>query len=891
MNSNLTRRCDLLKPTNNHNEEIWVRIVPVASEPIIVCCAYRPPRTDHKEFLLNLDSSLSMIKANYPQTSYIITGDFNGKHSCWYEHDVTNAIGMDIHTWILSNNMHQHVHFPTHEYSGQLQSCLDLVVSNNEDLHVLPRPPLGKSDHIVIEGQFPIDDTPQPPKRKSMTWCWKQADVQGLRRSIKEANWTDILDTQDVNEAWTMLSTRIEVLAKEYIPCKYIAQHTPSKPWMTQAIKSAIKLKHQLFRNYHRDKSPENWSLFKIQRNVVCSLLRQAKSAYVIGMSESENTLAPLATQPPRLPRLHTLMRHLLKPKNTHIPDLHDANGAILATAEAKANALNTFFTSQSRKTAGDGELPEIRTAQASTATSEFTTSVTKVATLLSRIDTRKSTSPECIPARLLKLASAELAPYVNRIFELSLESGKLPRTWKDAIVTPVFKKGSRSDPGNYRPISLLSATSKILEKIVCEQIRKQVELYLPDKQSGFRKADGTVPQLTRLLHTMYEALDSGKNVFAVFYDLSKAFDRVWHRGLLAKIEHLGVTGKALDWVAAYLTDRRQKVQLEGTHSSWQVVPAGVPQGSILGPLFFLIYTHDLPSAVQADVECDQFADDTALLSIHTKRAPAVVEMQLGVNGTSKWLNEWRLQINISKTFAMEITRSTLPHPKPCILLGDANLELTNRQKHLGLVITPTLAWKEHTASVLLKAARILGLLRRLRHSLSQAALRYIYICYIRPILEYASVVWSNVSRTEADQLERFQRRAARLILGKPLFARVNHSELLTEANLPTLESRRVCALAVLGHHLFTGKVPNHLKKVNLPKRTTVYELRRQQPTLIPTAHTSAFRDSVILKSLHVFHSLPKSLQVIESPYLFKTAAVKHLETHVCTCSSQPFPH
>ena len=317
----------------------------------------------------------------------------------------------------------------------------------------------------------------------------------------------------------------------------------------------------------------------------------------------------------------------------------------------------------------------------------------------------------------------------------------------------------------------------------------------------------------------------------------------------------------------------------------------GVPQGSILGPLFFLIYTHDLPDAVEAGVECDQFADDTALLTIHSNRDAAVANMQLGVNDTTRWLDDWRLQVNVLKTYAMEITRSTLPHPKPHILLGGSHLEVTSRQKHLGLVITATLSWKEHIASILQKAARVLGVLRRLRRSLSQAALRTIYICYIRPILEYASVTWSNLTRSEADQLERFQRRAARLILGIPLFKRVDHSLLLTAANLPTLESRRACALAVLGQQLFTGAVPNHLKGVNLPKRVATYELRRRQDTQIPTAHTSAYRDSVILKSLHTFHSLPMSLQKIKSPHHFRAAAVKHLETHICTCSSQPLPH
>ena len=239
----------------------------------------------------------------------------------------------------------------------------------------------------------------------------------------------------------------------------------------------------------------------------------------------------------------------------------------------------------------------------------------------------------------------------------------------------------------------------------------------------------------------------------------------------------------------------------------------------------------------------------------------------------------------------MEITRSTLPHPKPCIRLWDSNIDLTNRQKHLSLVITSTLTWKEHTASILQKASRILGVLRRLRCSLAKAALRKIYVCYIRLILEYASVAWGNVSRNEADHLERFQRRAARLILGLPLFACVNHPELLLGAGLPTLESRRECALAILGHQLFTRKVPSHLEKVNRPKRTIIYELHRHRTTFIPTAHTSTYRDAVILKSLHTFHSLPKSLQEITSHHIFRNAAIKHLESQVCTFSSQPIPH
>ena len=196
-----------------------------------------------------------------------------------------------------------------------------------------------------------------------------------------------------------------------------------------------------------------------------------------------------------RVPRLHKLIRNLLKPKSTHIPDLQGPNDEVLTTVEGKANALNNFFVSQSRKTsAEEGDPPDIRTAQASTSITKFTTSVAKVAKLLSRIDTSKSTSPDGITARVLRLASDELAPYINKVFELSFETGELPRTWKDAVVTPVYKKGDRSNPGNYRPISLLSATSKVLEKIVCEQLGEQVERH-------YRKSNQAFVRLTARFH------------------------------------------------------------------------------------------------------------------------------------------------------------------------------------------------------------------------------------------------------------------------------------------------------------------------------------------------------------------------------------------------------
>ena len=219
-------------------------------------------------------------------------------------------------------------------------------------------------------------------------------------------------------------------------------------------------------------------------------------------------------------------------------------------------------------------------------------------------------------------MVAQEVTPTVHHLFDTSLNTGALPDEWKSAMVTEIYKqRGSRKIVSNYRPISLLSNLSKLLESIVFKQLLDHVAHYLPIHQSGFRKGDNTMFQLIRIVQKLSGAIETGQYAFSCFYNLSKAFDRVWHAELLCKLEHLGVRGKALDCLKDYLTTCEQQFRVNGTPSSRLKIPAGVPQGSVLGPLLFLIYTSDLPEAV-ADVpgsSCKQFADDTNLTSINSR--------------------------------------------------------------------------------------------------------------------------------------------------------------------------------------------------------------------------------------------------------------------------------
>ena len=234
-----------------------------------------------------------------------------------------------------------------------------------------------------------------------------------------------------------------------------------------------------------------------------------------------------------------------------------------------------------------------------------------------------------------MKELARPLSGPLTDLFNFSLTAGKVPNLWKQANVTPVFKKNEPSDVANYRPISLLNTIGKVLEKI----IHKYVFNFLNDHQvittlqSGFVPGDSTVNQLVEIYNTFCQALDEGKEVRAIFCDISKAFDRVWHKGLLFKLNSVGISGSLLQWFTDYLDNRKQRVVIPGVCSDWSLVKAGVPQGSILGPLLFLLYINDIVENINSSVRL--FADDTSLyitvksLNIGTPRLTTIVVLNI----------------------------------------------------------------------------------------------------------------------------------------------------------------------------------------------------------------------------------------------------------------------
>ena len=314
-----------------------------------------------------------------------------------------------------------------------------------------------------------------------------------------------------------------------------------------------------------------------------------------------------------------------------------------------KATILNDYFTEQSSLDDSNANLPADLNIPDFTLNS-ISITANEVESVLKALQTGKASGPDAINNRILKELAKPLSFALSDLFNASLIKGKIPALWKQANVTPIHKKNDPSDITNYRPISLLSTVGKVLEK----NVHKYVFKFLMDHevlttlQSGFISGDSTVNQLVDIYNSFCKALAEGKEVRAIFCDISKAFDRVWHKGLLYKLQTVGITGHLLQWFTDYLNNRKQRVVLPGVFSHWTDLKAGAPQGSILGPLLFLIYINDIVRNINSSIRL--FADDTSLYIIVENPIQAATILNSDLSKIYTWASNWLVTFNPSKT-------------------------------------------------------------------------------------------------------------------------------------------------------------------------------------------------------------------------------------------------
>ena len=492
------------------------------------------------------------------------------------------------------------------------------------------------------------------------------------------------------------------------------------------------------------------------------------------------------------------------KQDTSGVAPLKDQNGILQNEPETKAELLNSQFQSAYTRE----ELSRVPDMGASPhpPMEEIRIDNHGVHKLLLGLKPHKATGPDMVPARFLKDFAMELSNIITKLFQFSIDSGTIPDDWKRASIVPIFKKGEKHKPANYRPVSLTSICCKLLEHIVHSNIMDHYDHLdiLTDKQHGFRTKRSCETQLIVTIQELARNMSAGEQMDIVLLDFSKAFDKVPHRRLLMKLDYYGVRGLTIKWIESFLSYRTQQVIVEGKSSTTADVLSGVPQGTVLGPLLFLSFINDMPDCTRSDIRL--FADDS-LLYRQIRSRQDTITLQEDLAALEKWEKDWQMSFNPEKCTVIHVTNKRKPLITKYQLHGHT-LEREKTSKYLGVTISQDLRWNSHIDNVTTKANKSLGFIRRNMRGCKSSVKDVAYKAIVRPTLEYAATVWDPYTNQHINSIEMVQRRAARFVANNYHdFSPGTITNILEKQQWETLQARRSKARLTMMFKILHGEV------------------------------------------------------------------------------------
>ncbi|MCG8049353.1 MAG: reverse transcriptase domain-containing protein [Candidatus Thiodiazotropha endolucinida] len=837
-------------------ECIWIELANV-NKHILLGVFYRPPNSN-AAYLSSIEDSISMAE-DTGIAEIIVTGDFNLNTSNPSSSRKVNSICQQF-------CLHQTITEPTH-FTEHSSSTLDLLfVSNKQNLinSGVGEPFLDQHVryHCPVYGIFKFSK-PRIHTFTRKVWYYDQGNYTSLRNKASQINW-DTLQNPDIDVYAQNISNQILSLAQECIPTKKVRIKPTEPPWINCNIKRHIRKRKRAYKKAKRTNLMTDWKTFKTLRNNVVGIIRDSKKEFYDKIA-SKLLSASLNSKD----WWKTLKSFISPSFRTAIPPL-EFNNKIYSEELDKANILNNFFQSQCVLNEDGAKLPNILPTAVKTELRSIILTPHEVENILKLLPIGKASGPNDLNNRILRELSSELSYPYCCLFNQSLRTGSVPKFYKDANVCPVPKKGDPSLVSNYRPISLLNSEDKLLEKLIFKYLYNHLRdnQLLSSLQSGFIPGDSTVNQLTYIYNMFCQALDSGKEVRAVFCDISKAFDRVWHAGLLLKLQAAGVTGEILNWFRSYLGDRRQRVVTPGIVSDWTCIHAGVPQGSILGPLLFLLYINDIVEDIDSNIRL--FADDTSLFIIVDDPVSAAASLNTDLSTISRWASTWLVSFNPSKTEALLISRKFNKNQHPPIYMQNQQITEVETHKHLGIYLSNDCTWHQHIAYITEKAWARINIMRKLKFKLDRKSLETIYLTFIRPLIEYGDVIWDNCTQYEKYELDKIQHEAARIATGSTKLVSLN--ALYKEVRWDTLEDRRRNHKLTLFYKMNYNLTPQYLSSLvpQTVSNASRYNLRNSNDLQTINARTNLYYNSFLPSTIRAWNVLPCVDKQSESVNSFK---------------------
>ena len=835
---------------------------------------YRAPNQDQDEFKSFTDNFELLISKMQLETPYciVITGDFNCRSTQWWADDIENTEGKLFEPLTSDLGLHQLISEPTH-FMNNSKSCIDLIFTDQPNLFVDSgvHPTLHEQcHHQIVYGKLSISNVKQPPYTRRI-WFYDKSDSDNIKQSIEMFNWQKHLGSLKCsNEQVKLLNETLLNIYSNFIPNKVKKIRPNEVPWMTRSIKNFLRKKNRIYRNaVKKGHSIEKSDILEKMIVDGANMIENAKKSYLLNVGKS------LAQKTSTRAYWSLINKVLNKNKVPSIPPLLE-NGIFVTDFSEKAQLFNDYFASQC-STIDTGSVIPTLTPKTTTVIADINISDEGILSIIRSLNPSKAHGCDEISVRMIRLSDTALIYPLKLIFTNCIRTGVFPDIWKLANIVPIHKRDQKNQLKNYRPISLLPIFGKIFEKLIYNAIYTHIVScgLLNPNQSGFRPGDSTINQLLSITNYIFQAFDCNppQDVRSVFLDLSKAFDRVWHDGLIYKLQLYGVSGPFLALLKSFLSKRKQRTVLNGKCSNWKEISAGVPQGSILGLLLFLIYINDLTDELKCNVKL--FADDTSIFRVVDDLNEAASDLNHDLEVIRMWAITWRMSFNpdLSKR-AVELRFSTrkVQGQHPDIIFNVVAVDKVTTHKHLGLILDSKLSFVPHIKATISKTRKGIGLLRMLSKYVPRNALCQIYKSYVRSHLDYGDVIYHKPSKTNdlffssylstwMEKLESVQYSAALAVTGA--WRGTSREKLYNELGWESLDNRRWCRRLTLFYKITNNLTPDYTRDPIPPLHQSEYSLRNQDVIgqLRPRAERfkSSFYPSCLMEWNKLDHSIKAS--------------------------------
>ena len=703
---------ELVDPkTPHHDHVVWAKLTVRNTSPIYIGSYYRSNSRNDKETIPGLISSLDHIASltkNNPKATVIVGGDFNVRDIDWENQTVPEgAEHKPLCEAVVQVLQHHHLD-QLQKTPTRQDSLLDLYCTNKpglvKSIHNIPGFTVNDHEFLVIDSWFTPEKLKKPPRK---FYKWSKADW--LRMRVESHLWADKLiedckhQTYSVQDLYTKFCTHIKDMLNKHVP-QGLTRTRSDVPWLTRDLKRMCRKKRRFYNRAKKTGQTRHWSIYKECADKVKKDLRKAHWQHI------NNIL--LAAENDKNPKPFWNYIKSQNQDSTGVAPLK-SNNQLYSGAYDRASILSKQFKSvftkdnaESKNTAPYG--PNYPCM------SEFTITEFGVQKLLSAINPSKAGGPDEVPCRVLKELADELAPVLTHIFQQSIKSGEVPAEWKMQWVTPIYKKGPKCEAANYRPVSLTCVTSKLLEHIICTQIRGHLDKHgiLSPFQHGFRARHSCETQLAVTFHDLADLNDQMHQIDIAILDFSKAFDVVPHTRLLNKLQFYGISSEVCNWIREFLSGRKQRIMVDGVFSQEESVDSGVPQGTVLGPLLFLLFINDITNGLSTGTRIRLFADD-CLVYRPIRSIQDQLTLQSDLSSLEGWSNTWGMFFNPSKCNIISTRPKSKNHLHHFYTLYGHILKEVDTAKYLGVLLASSLSWSPHIDAVANRANQKLGFIQR----------------------------------------------------------------------------------------------------------------------------------------------------------------------------------